>query len=322
MGKNPLKTDIFLGCEGMERESGATIRDTALTRCPDILAFHASLNRYFRRDHDFAGEMHAFYELVFVISGTVIVTAGEEVYTLGAGQMILHPPEEFHRIRSEGSNEPHVLNLSFFAASMPFWNSRVMQPSPEEGEELQKICTLVQTGLRFSDRNDLNTARLRLELWMLQMGEHSSTEVAPSDSASALRYAEIVNLLRDHLGESLTACDIAALCNMSLSSLKKIFTRYAGMGVVSFFVEMKMRQAVILLKSGKLGAYPLTKKVHPLLHFNNNLGVCLTVGQVDTVNKHVRIKWCVFISQLISDCTHNAVGNTFNRVRSELCTAG
>ena len=251
MGKNPLKTDIFLGCEGMERESGATIRDTALTRCPDILAFHASLNRYFRRDHDFAGEMHAFYELVFVISGTVIVTAGEEVYTLGAGQMILHPPEEFHRIRSEGSNEPHVLNLSFFAASMPFWNSRVMQPSPEEGEELQKICTLVQTGLRFSDRNDLNTARLRLELWMLQMGEHSSTEVAPSDSASALRYAEIVNLLRDHLGESLTACDIAALCNMSLSSLKKIFTRYAGMGVVSFFVEMKMRQAVILLKSGK-----------------------------------------------------------------------
>lgn len=57
--------------------------------------------------------------------------------------------------------------------------------------------------------------------------------------------------MREHLHEQLTAQEIAKLANMSLSSLKKIFAQYAGMGIVRFFTEMKMRHAVSLLQAGK-----------------------------------------------------------------------
>ncbi len=239
-----MKTDILWNISQNHRA-------TPLARCPDVVAFYASLNRFFRRNYDFAGETHPFYELVYVVSGTVGITAGRDIYTLHSGQMLLHPPEEFHRIRAEDESEPHVLNLSFWAAAMPFQSGRVFQLNGEEQQSLLRLCAEVQRGLKNTDRSLLNEQRLRLELWLLGVLGRGGADVAPSADSNALRYAAIVNLLREHLREPLTAQDIASLSNMSLSSLKKIFTRYAGMGVVSFFTDMKMRHAVLLLQSGK-----------------------------------------------------------------------
>ena len=227
------------------------LSDAALARCPDILAFHAALNRIFRKHYEYAGELHPFYELVYVVRGSVGITAGEEIYTLHAGQMLLHYPEEFHRIWSENDSEPHVINLSFYASAMPACNGRVLEPSDAEGKKLVRICDAVCEALQASDRQSLHEERLRLELWLLRVMDRGSADIAPSESESALRYAAIVNLLREHLAEPLTAQQIAQMCDMSLSSLKKIFSRYAGMGVVSYFTEMKMRQAVSLLRAGK-----------------------------------------------------------------------
>ncbi len=239
-----MKTDIF---SEFERDK---ISDCAISRCPEIVAFHASLDRFFRRDYEYAGETHAFYELVYVVNGSVGVTAGNEVYSLNAGQMLLHPPDEFHRIWSENESEPHVLNLSFHAAAMPICSGRVFQLLPEEGASLLRLSGELQRGLKNADRSLLNEQRLRLELLLLKVMERGGGAIPPSDSSSALRYAEIVSILREHLHEPLTAQEIAELSKMSLSGLKKIFTRYAGMGVVSFFTEMKMRHAVLLLQNG------------------------------------------------------------------------
>lgn len=240
-----MKTDIFLG-----QRSNESIKDAVLKRCPDIFAFHASFNRFFRRHYEFTGEMHPFYELVYVVNGCVGVTAGEEVYTLRAGEMLLHTPDEFHRIWSECDTEPHVLNLSFYAGSMPLSNGRVMRPQASEGRQLLEICEQVRIGLQNEDRALLNEQRVKLEIWLLRVMGREGTDIRPSDASSALRYAEIVTLLREHLREPLTAQDVARMSNMSLSNLKKIFTRYAGMGVISYFTEMKMRHAVILLRNG------------------------------------------------------------------------
>lgn len=241
-----LKTDIFLREEDVFRGI-----DCGIARCPDILSFHAALNRFFRRGYEFVGEMHPFYELVYVVSGKVGITAGDEVYVVGEGHLLLHPPQEFHRIWSEQDTEPHLLNLSFFAAAMPHFSGRVLQPSPKDGKLLMQICEGVRRGLRNLDGNLLNEQRLQLELMLLRIAEKGDAGVSKSASFSAMRYAEAVNVLQRYLRESLDTNQIAKLCNMSVSSLKKIFTRYAGMGVSRYFTELKIHHAVILLRSGK-----------------------------------------------------------------------
>jgi len=221
-----------------------------IPRCPDISSFHFSLDRIFGDQYDYAGETHPFYELVYVLSGTVGITADEKVYTLNAGQCLLHPPNEFHRIRSEKGTEPHVLNLSFHSNAMPEQAGRIFAPDLKLQADFLEISSAVREGLHNSDVEELNEQRMRLERWLLH-AMRSASESGVMESSGALRYAEIVNVLREHLGEQLSAGDIARLCRMSLSNLKKIFTKYAGMGVSRYFTEMKMRRAVELLREGR-----------------------------------------------------------------------
>jgi len=233
-----------------KKTSAEPYTDVPIPRCPDIQSFHYSLDRVFGETYDFLGEVHSFYELVYVLSGTVGITAGDKVYSLNAGQCLLHPPNEFHRIRSEKGSEPHVLNLSFHSASMPAQDGRIFAPGLKKQEELMEISIAVREGLRQSSAEKLNEQRLRLEQWLIYVMKNASDN-GIVESSAAMRYSEIVNVLQAHLHEPLGAEDIARLCNMSLSNLKKIFTKYAGMGVSRYFTEMKMRHAVSLLQSGK-----------------------------------------------------------------------
>lgn len=225
------------------------LTDVPIPRCPDISSFHFSLDRIFGESYDFAGEMHPFYEIVYVLSGSVGITADEKVYVLNAGQCLMHPPNEFHRIRSERGSEPHVLNLSFHAGEMPAADGRIFEPSDALREEFLEISLEVRDGLHNSDLDLLATQRVRLERWLLR-AFRDGHEKGITESSGALRYAEIVRLMQDHLSENLQAGEIARLSRMSLSKLKKIFTSYAGMGVSRYFTEMKMRHAAELLRSG------------------------------------------------------------------------
>ena len=51
-------------------------------------------------------------------------------------------------------------------------------------------------------------------------------------------------------GQNAQVDEIAALCSMSTPNLAKTFSRYTGMGVMSYFNSLKMSKAVELLKSG------------------------------------------------------------------------
>ena len=221
-----------------KKTSAEPYTDVFIPRCPDIQSFHYSLDRIFGENYDFLGEVHSFYEMVYVLSGTVGITAGDKVYSLNAGQCLMHPPDEFHRIRSEKGSEPHVLNLSFHASSMPQYEGRIFTPSVAQQEQFLEISVGVREGLHTSDAKKLNEHRLKLERWLL----HAMRNVSDSgivESSAALRYSEIVNVLQEHLCEQISASEIARLCNMSLSNLKKIFTKYAGMGVSRYFTYFK-----------------------------------------------------------------------------------
>lgn len=226
------------------------LTDVPIPRCPDITSFHFSLDRIFGSNYDFAGEMHPFYEIVYVLSGFVGITAGEKVYILGAGQCLMHPQNEFHRIRSERGTEPHVLNLSFHADNMPPpAEGRIFEPDDALRDEFIEISLEVRDGLHNADPDLLAAQRIRLERWLLH-AFRDGRESGVAESTGALRYAEIVRLMEEHIAEDLQAGEIARLAHMSLSKLKKIFTNYAGMGVSRYFTEMKMRRAAELLRAG------------------------------------------------------------------------
>ena len=63
-----------------------------------IEALYTFSCRRFPDGYTFKGETHDFAEAVCVTDGKAGITAGKNVCVLSAGQMILHPPGEFHAI--------------------------------------------------------------------------------------------------------------------------------------------------------------------------------------------------------------------------------
>ena len=81
----------------------------------EVEAFVSYFENTYPPEYSFDGEMHPFWELVYVAEGRIGVTAGERVLEVGAHQVIFHKPMEFHRLWSEGGTSPKLIVTAFEA---------------------------------------------------------------------------------------------------------------------------------------------------------------------------------------------------------------
>ena len=63
-----------------------------------IKSFVAAFKKKFENEYYFVGEMHNFWELVYVTEGSLFVSEDNRIYKLNEGDIIFHKPMEFHKI--------------------------------------------------------------------------------------------------------------------------------------------------------------------------------------------------------------------------------
>ena len=81
----------------------------------EIVGFCTAFRFEWNESFVFNGERHHVWEIVYLDSGKVEVTEDEKIYTLESGNIILHAPMEFHRIRSAYGTSPSGYVISFEA---------------------------------------------------------------------------------------------------------------------------------------------------------------------------------------------------------------
>ncbi len=221
-------------------------------------AFEANLEI----DYTFDGETHDFWEAVFVLDGSIGVCAGNRILTLNRGDAILHEPMEFHRLWSENGTKPDIIVISF-RAHMRKIKNRIVELPENEFLSLRNILASIKSSYEINKgvvkcvaQNSAFEAELcikeleNLILKLVNRHQKSYQSVIANRLKSALTYADVVRFLEEHVTIALNVEDIAAGCNMSRSNLKKIFTKYSGMGVMKYFNMLKIKQAENYLKSG------------------------------------------------------------------------
>ena len=214
-------------------------------------------------DYSFDGESHDFWESVFVIDGEAGITAGETVYTLSAGQMIFHPPGEFHRLWNNKNDSLHIAIITFVADKFPI-NKHTICKSPEKEKilsvisalrssfETYKICIAERKDCEMSpsEQKAINALE-ELFLDLTQDFSREKKENLKKDRQSEL-YSKAISTMKENLGVRLSATEIADACNVSLSALQKMFYRYTGMGVMKYYESVRMERAKALLSDGYL----------------------------------------------------------------------
>ncbi len=224
-----------------------------------IHSFFTAFEARFDSGYFFAGEAHDFWEMVYVKSGSVGIVAGDNIFRLTSGQLILHPPMEFHRIWSVGDELPEVTVISFGAEWNGLPEKYVFSLNESEKKLVSEAMELIRQSFLINKRSvlipvpeksaDAQLAASRLEELFLYAAA-SDVESNPEREIFSSKYAEIIRVLSENTDKEMTIDEIAQLCNMSPSSLKKVFSRYSGMGVKRYFNEMKIRLAAQYLADG------------------------------------------------------------------------
>lgn len=201
----------------------------------------------------FPGEMHDFWELVCVLSGTAAATADEKVYSLSAGNILFHKPLEFHRIWSAEGTTPHILIISFEAEGegMKYFEKKSFTLDSSECERIAEINADFRSILSSdgSDKYFLNETAVKFEAFLLGLYGRKHRRTMVKDK-TASDFEQIVSYMNRHSEEALTLSDIARACNLSASNLKRIFHIYSDVGVMKYFASVRIRRAMKLIESG------------------------------------------------------------------------
>lgn len=220
-----------------------------------IKALYTVFEEAIDSDYFFVGERHDFWELVIATDGEIGVTAGENAWVMKKGQAVLHPPLEFHRIWYAG-NPGKILVFSFGAKGLAYDAGGSFRAALPEAEALlrrtQNCFDMEGIHIRGLGGENLEAQRTvkQWELYLLDLVSQKKQLPHEERSGPAKNYAAIVKVLQDHIHENLSAEQVAQLCSMSQASVKQTFSRYAGMGIMSYFNRLKIDAAVEMLRGG------------------------------------------------------------------------
>lgn len=221
--------------------------------------FYTAFDFEWENNYIFEGESHDFWEIVFVRSGEVEVTEDENVYTLGAGDMIFHAPMEFHRIKSSGGTCPSGFITSFCASGeIPEAVRRgVISPDDELINFYERFTKKASLFIRDESAAELGfESAALLAAFIANIGYREAAnefdfQKSASLAASAFEYRKIVSFMFRNVCQNLSLDDISKQNNISVSYLKLLFNTYAGISPKKYFNNLRLRHATRLLSDGK-----------------------------------------------------------------------
>lgn len=227
----------------------------------DITSLYTVSKRRFDGNYSYDGEAHDFIELVCVTDGAVTVTAEDKVFELSAGNMTVHSPNEFHRIRANGA-EFEMLIFSFKAAVFP----ETIRGGTYglTAQEFATINELYAAATDVLELNGVSAASVRAgkeahasilvkRLETLLLSVLSTERIDVGDKIRRVRdrtadnYKKIIAAMEELIDKMPQIADIAAACGLSVPTLEKTVARHAGHGAMKHFMLLKMKRAKELL---------------------------------------------------------------------------
>lgn len=231
-----------------------------------LMTFHSSK---YMHDYRYKGEYHNFWELVYVKSGNVGITADADVFEVTGNTIVFHQPNEFHTLWSSSGTSPEVVIVSFVCEDpiMDYFRRRVLILNESEKNimyALERILNQVVKKNRIVNDNskivlqdnitefNLHAVKNYLELLLLDIytADRPSLHAPRRRDSHEEIYSGIVEYMQNNVCENISVDDLCHVFGVSRTTLKMIFSKYTQSGVMKYFLLMKINQSKELLAQG------------------------------------------------------------------------
>lgn len=226
-----------------------------------LISVNSAFIRDAHEDFYYDGEIHDFWEMIYAKEGAITISEDDKIYELSARQAVFHKPMEFHRLKCRKGQKAELVIISFSSAGNlidPLGNGvfelnlYLEQMLFDTLKQINSAFDCREIPLKPSGKNPVeeNLSLSKLETLLLSILAEISPSRKESYSVGAYNYKRIIEVMNCHLDENLSVDEIASLCCLSTSNLKKTFKVYAGCGVTEHYNRLRILRATEYLKSG------------------------------------------------------------------------
>lgn len=228
-----------------------------------LLSVEMAFEALYDPDFYFEGETHDFWEMVYVRGGIVGIAADDRIYELSENEVVFHRPGEFHRIWSASNSHPNLFIISFRAdGDIKKLEQLVFKLSRDQKNNLDTFIECLKNisysyndefshGIRtfYTSPNPSQLAGNFFEIYLLSIISESVEITEKKHDKSSMLYKQIMKILNDHIYSDISVEEVAKLCNISVSGLKKNFKKYSGTSIHRHFIVLKIIRATELLQT-------------------------------------------------------------------------
>lgn len=241
----------------------------------------------FHKNYSFPGESHDFWEMVYIDSGNVHITAGKNHHTLSQGEVIFHKPNEFHTISSDGRTPSNVFIITFATASknmVYFKNKKTFIPEnlrhyikillnegkrtfdlPKNNPELYELK--LSENAPFGGQQIIRTTLEQLLIMIIRTEQNSKDAHIFTDKESMDNHLvnSVIRLLCDNVYGRISVDEICRRLNYSKTYISKIFAKHCGCTIIDYYTNLKIKEAKMLIRNGGTSF----SEISDMLKFNN-----------------------------------------------------
>lgn len=220
----------------------------------EITGFYTAFPFFWDSDYVFHGESHDFWEIVFVLDGQVEVTEDDKIYQLKKNDLILHAPMEFHRIKSASDTSPKGFILSVCIEGEPPLALRdgCFALNADEVAEYTSLTDRIFDFHQGTSRSPFAGQEISqaLSAFLIRLGSNNRPNSCLDNSQSAIEYKHAISVMNEHICKNSSLPEIAANCNISVSYLKLLFQKYAGISPKRYYDSLRTQYASSRIRAG------------------------------------------------------------------------
>lgn len=230
----------------------------------------------------YPGESHDFWELVYCDKGILNLQGGADWYILSPGQAYLHPPGQFHNMRIEKNEAANSIILSFYSHTEALWQiaGKILITDGDIENLLLSVlreakdCFRNPLGKTYDAqliRKEENAAfgaeqiiQNDIELLLIDLIRKNDRRHRRCDFPSEKKHDPLLNdmiqYMKEHLGQKLTIGDLVSRFSVSPTTVKKLFRTSCGCGAMAYFTELRVEHAKGLLLGGQLSCTDIAER--------------------------------------------------------------
>ena len=253
------------------------MRDRKKLAIPEVIRV-ATINSIYRlsvSEADSRGDIHDFYELVYVEEGELAVLLDGVACAIPAGALFVYAPNAYHAVNNERSVRAVVNIVSFDCASpaMAALGNRLFLPSGALRDLLLSFFGAARAALGpaaplgVALREGVPTHELQLlgnrleEILLRLYGEvPAKGSVSGRRAYKKERFLALSTYLKQDLAAPHTVAAMAEACACSTSTVKALCREFYGAGPNDYLISLRIERARELIREGQLNFTEIARK--------------------------------------------------------------